>query len=110
LTEHTNSCQSSSVMNERIYQSVRLQYWLLWTVTIALPFLVTYLFCGVFPETSQFHLPLWGGLLAGIGLSVAIHFIIRRLLKHLYLYGTAVYALYRRERKLKAQVEKASVE
>lgn len=89
-------------MNERIYRSARLQYFGLWTVTIALPFLVTWLLTVILPNTSKFHLPLWGAILTGLAIAFGAHFLMRRLSKHVYLFGTAIYDLYKRERKMEA--------
>ena len=89
-------------MNERIYQSVRLQHWLLWTVTIAIPFVVALLFSGLISETSKFHMPLWIAILTGVAISLGVHLLLRRRFKLARLHGTAIYFMYQRERKMEA--------
>lgn len=86
-------------MNEKIYRSARSQYVLMWIATLVTPVLFGLLWTWLAAFFSSSKPGFWLGAGAGILAAAVVHLALRKLLRNVYLYGSAIYESYRRERK-----------
>ncbi len=87
-------------MNERIYKQARFQFFGVWGISIGIPLVFMWLWGFVIPSESAISLPIWVAACAGIVLAIGVHFWLRKVFSKYSLVGTAIYAMYQKERKL----------
>ncbi|NNE91565.1 MAG: hypothetical protein HKN23_07950 [Verrucomicrobiales bacterium] len=93
-------------MNEGIYRSAQVQFILMWVITITIPFVVGFGFDLLAPNGTRYVSGFGQAFGIGVIPAVVIHFILRKSFRHVYLIGSAIYASYKKERKLERRRRK----